>query len=120
MDKSAFFVCCNRLVVFLPAQSRVKTLHVVACVVQLTKSASRCTSPLRQSLANFVAAVNMSEKSLTPEGDEEFVTLATASSQASQRTKAACKHLATHLLKVNIKYTCIELIGYDEICGFVC
>ncbi|CAM9096355.1 unnamed protein product, partial [Hapterophycus canaliculatus] len=37
-----------------------------------------------------------------PGGDDDFLTSATASRQVSLRTKAACDHLATHLLSVRV------------------
>lgn len=50
----------------------------------------------------FYAAEQTAEHA--PESDDEgdFLTLATASRQASLRTKAACKQLATHLLSVRV------------------
>jgi len=45
----------------------------------------------------------------------DFLTLATASRQASRRTRAACKQLATHLLSVRL-YT-VGLWTWSQICS---
>lgn len=45
----------------------------------------------------------VSDQALAPaDNEEDFLMLATASSQTGERTKAACRHMATHLLKASI------------------
>lgn len=52
--------------------------------------------------------------------EEDFLTLAAASSQAARRTKAAGEHLAVHLLKVlNFPKRCRRLVAYKIRVGVI-
>lgn len=53
------------------------------------------------------------EQVLAPaDNEEDFLMLASASSQTGERTKAACRHMATRLLKARIVF----IVGNVDAC----